>query len=710
MAKYLITSALPYVNNVPHIGNIIGCVLSADVFARYMRSAGNEVMFISGTDEHGTTTEAKAQEEGVTPKQICDKYYAIHKKIYEWFGCSFDGFGRTSDKTHHDTTQEIFKLLDEKGYILKRTMQQLYCNSCKTFLSDRFLTGTCPFCGYDEARGDQCQKCSRILEAEQLINPKCKRCGSEPEMRDTEHLFLDLPKSEKKLHDWTHKKSKEGFWTENAITTTEGWFKEGLRERCITRDLSWGIHVPKPGFEHKVFYVWFDAPIGYISITKQFSKDWKKWWKNSDAKLYQFMAKDNIPFHTILFPASLMNADDGYNLLHHIDSTEFLTYEGGKFSKSSGTGVFGDDAMNSGINADVWRYYLLVNRPEQADTEFSWQDFKDKTNNELLANLGNFVNRTLAFVKANFESEIPDAQLNDNDKSFIVNIKSISKEALKLLEKVKLKESLRMIMHVSKLSNAYLQENEPWKTIKTDKPRAGTVMNVCCQMVYALSSLIEPFLPFTSEEILKQVNGAKMPLEKLRFDSLAKGHKIGIPMPLFRKLEDDEINKLREQHSAKNAKKEEPFAKVNLKAGRILEVRNHPNADKLYVLEVDLGTEKRTLCAGLAKTFKPEELTGKLCVVVANLQPAVLRGVESKGMLLAGDYEGKIKLVNPDKSSPGDDVYAEGINPVLGTITIDEFLKAPLRSRDGVVVYADRPLKTKHGFLIIDLPDNAVIR
>ncbi|MBR9690704.1 methionine--tRNA ligase, partial [Candidatus Woesearchaeota archaeon] len=470
--KILVTSALPYVNNVPHLGNIIGSVLSADVFARFNRLIGNETLYICGTDEHGTATETKALEEGVTPKQICDKYYKIHKEIYDWFNISFDYFGRTSKKEHHEITQDIFKKLDKRGYIEEDEAFQLFCEKGKHFLADRYVEGACPFCKYEEARGDQCDNCGKLLTPKELKNAHCKIHKTKPASKKTKHLFLNLTKLQPKLETWAKKQSKDGFWSQNAWATTNAWFKEGLEKRAISRDLKWGIRVPKKGYENKVFYVWFDAPIGYISITAQFTDKWKDWWKKpKDVKLYQFMAKDNIPFHTIVFPASLIGADDNYTLLYHINSTEYLQYEDGKFSKSRHVGVFGDDAKNSKIPADAYRYYLLSNRPENADTIFCWEDFGKKHNNELVANLGNLVNRVLTFISKYQKGKITKTKLSSKELEFWDEMVVLQKAVTGELDKVLIKQALKTIFKISQSGNQYFQECEPWKTVKTSKDK-----------------------------------------------------------------------------------------------------------------------------------------------------------------------------------------------------------------------------------------------
>ncbi|KAJ9701153.1 hypothetical protein PVL29_006479 [Vitis rotundifolia] len=397
----LITSALPYVNNVPHLGNIIGCVLSADVFARYCRLRGYNAIYICGTDEYGTATETKAMEEKCTPQQICDKYHAIHKEVYKWFNISFDEFGRTSSPQQTEVCQAIFKKLMENNWLSENVMQQLYCDKCQKFLADRLVEGVCPTqdCNYDSARGDQCEKCGKLLNPIELKDPRCKFCRSTPHIRDTNHLFLELPLLKDKLEEYINHMSVAGSWSQNAIQATHAWLKEGLKPRCITRDLKWGVPVPHEKFKDKVFYVWFDAPIGYVSITSCYTPDWEKWWKNPEnVELYQFMGKDNVPFHTVMFPSTLLGTSENWTLMKTISVTEYLNYEAGKFSKSKGVGVFGNDAKDTNIPVEVWRYYLLTNRPEVSDTLFTWVDLQAKLNSELLNNLGNFINRVLSFI------------------------------------------------------------------------------------------------------------------------------------------------------------------------------------------------------------------------------------------------------------------------------------------------------------------------
>lgn len=480
----LITSALPYVNNVPHLGNIIGCVLSADVYARYCRLMGHNTLYICGTDEYGTATETKAQEEKKTPKEICDYYFEIHRDIYQWFDCDFDHFGRTSTQAQTEITHDIFNKIHANGFTYEQVVDQQFCTSCDRFLADRFVSGTCPMCGFYDAKGDQCDGCGKLVNANELINPKCKVCNSTPEIRQSTHIFIDLPKIQPLHESWFEGVYQDGKWSANAVQFTNALLKEGLKGRCITRDLKWGTPVPLDSYSKKVFYVWFDAPIGYLSITAEYNKEnWRKWWlDNENVKLYQFMGKDNITFHSVIFPCSLLGTKDPYTMLHHIATTEFLNYEVDektgkpkKFSKTRKTGVFGDDAIKTGIPSEVWRYYLLINRPEQQDTVFLWSDFMAKNNNELLANLGNFSNRILKFVAAAFAKKVPEypgsIEQQEEDSKFLEAVNEEKQEYLKLMDDVKLKDGLRVAMHISHLCNVYVQSTKPWDLKKTNLDR-----------------------------------------------------------------------------------------------------------------------------------------------------------------------------------------------------------------------------------------------
>jgi len=721
-SRILVTSALPYVNNVPHLGNMV-CIISADVYTRFLRSYGVNVISVLGTDEHGTTTETKAIEERITPKQVCEKYFKIHKKIYDWFGCSFDCFGRTSSKENCEITKDIFKKLSENGFIKKDILTQAYCPECRKFLADRFVEGTCPKCGYKDARGDQCESCGALLNATELVDAKCKICGTKPITKESEHLFIDLPKLAPLLEKWIKKQSVKGRWSQNAKTMTEAWLRDGLRPRCITRDLKWGISVPLKGFEKKVFYSWFDAPIGYIGITKECRKDWRDWWFGKDVKLVQFMGKDNIPFHTVMFPASLIGTKDGYILLDRISSNEYINYEGGQFSKSRNLGVFGDDAIKTGIPADIWRYYIMVNRPEKSDTDFSWNDFQSKINNEIVANLGNFINRTISFINRFCNSEIPEVKPDKRDEKLIKEVNDEIKKTTELLDDIQLKDALKNIMHISKLGNQYFQETEPWKTIKENKQKAETCLAICANMAKDLSILIRPYMPETSSKICKQLNIKELNWKELGNLSLEKGHKINKAEPLFTKLEDKDVKKFKklfggekvEEKGDENSK--DIFSKLDLRVAKIVSVEDHPDADKLIVMKINLGKEERQIVAGLKEHYSKEELEGRNIVVVTNLKPAKLRGIESNGMLLAAVEQSKdgenVKLLSAENSSLGDDVFVEGIEKEpKEVVEFNEFKEIEMKTdSSGHVLYNRRKKKKKKEEITVEgVKENALVR
>ncbi|MBZ3882830.1 Methionine--tRNA ligase, cytoplasmic [Sciurus carolinensis] len=550
----LITSALPYVNNVPHLGNIIGCVLSADVFARYSRLRQWNTLYLCGTDEYGTATETKAMEEGLTPQEICDKYHNIHADIYRWFNISFDIFGRTTTPQQTKITQDIFHRLLARGFVLQDSVEQLRCERCARFLADRFVEGICPFCGYEEARGDQCDKCGKLINAIELKKPQCKVCRSCPVVKSSQHLFLDLPKLEKRLEEWLGKTLPGSDWTPNARFIIRSWLRDGLKPRCITRDLKWGTPVPLKGFEDKVFYVWFDATIGYLSITANYTDQWEQWWKNPEqVDLYQFMAKDNVPFHGLVFPCSALGAEDNYTLVKHLIATEYLNYEDGKFSKSRGVGVFGDMAQDTGIPADIWRFYLLYIRPEGQDSAFSWTDMLLKNNSELLNNLGNFINRAGMFVSKFFGGSVPEMVLTPDDQRLLAHITLELRHYHQLLEKVRIRDALRSILTISRHGNQYIQVNEPWKRIKgteADRQRAGTVTGLAVNIAALLSIMLQPFMPTVSATIQTQL---QLPLPACSvlltnfLCTLPAGHQIGMVTPLFQKLENDQIESLRQR-------------------------------------------------------------------------------------------------------------------------------------------------------------------
>ncbi|KAK9466792.1 tRNA synthetases class I (M)-domain-containing protein [Lipomyces arxii] len=560
----LITSALPYVNNVPHLGNIIGSVLSADVFSRYSKIRGRNTLFICGTDEYGTATETKALEEGVSPQELCDKYHAIHKQVYDWFNIRFDHFGRTTTPKQTEIAQDIFLELNKNGFLEEQSMTQLYCEKHNGFLADRFVEGTCPRCAYEDARGDQCDKCGNLLNPFELINPRCKIDGESPVPKDSTHIFLSLDKLQPELEAWIAKSYENGHWSRNGKMITDSWLKEGLRPRCITRDLRWGTPVPLESFKDKVLYVWFDACIGYVSITANYTDKWKQWWKDPEhVKLYQFMGKDNVPFHTVVFPSSEIGTRQPWTMLHHISTTEYLQYEGGKFSKSRNVGVFGNNAKDTGVPPDVWRYYLLMSRPETADTVFSWRDFVFRNNSELLANLGNFVNRIVKFVNAKYDRVIPEYDPTVLAYAeFKSSVDSLLKQYNDALTNVHLRSGLELAMAISARGNLFLQENNMNNALLADAPdKANAVVGVGLNLVYLLSAVVFPYLPDTAAGIASQLNAPmrKIP-EEFALDLLA-GHEIGTAKYLFTRIDEKNEEKWRSQFGEKSASDAEAEAK-----------------------------------------------------------------------------------------------------------------------------------------------------
>lgn len=597
----LITSALPYVNNVPHLGNIIGSLLSADVFSRYQRLRGLKTLYICGTDEYGTATEIKALQEKTTPELLCIKYYALHKEIYDWFSIEFDHFGRTSTEHQTQICQQMFWQIYKNGYIFEQSVDQMYCEKCSMFLADRYIEGTCPdeACAYADARGDQCDKCSRLINATELKDPKCKICSSTPIVKASKHLFLDLPKMEPVIREWYEEvTSKENSkWTQTARSIASSWLREGLKPRCITRDLKWGTKVPLEGFEDKVFYVWFDAPIGYLSITRCFTENWEDWWKNpSKVELYQFMAKDNVPFHSIIMPGVQLATGDKFTMVNHLIAVEYLNYEDDKFSKSRGVGVFGNDAQSTGIASDVWRFYLVYMRPENQDSSFNWSDLMTKNNTELLNNLGNFMNRALAFLYNNFDATIQPMDLIEEDKNLLVAINGEIKEYIKLMDRVNLRDSLRVLFKISSLGNQAMQASKPWELVKgsdeNSKNRAATVVSLLANIAALLALLFSPFIPVTCNTLREQLNLSQVTFTGTSFTQILKpGHKINKvsvtwrgrvllcllvcyfdspqlsltflsqPSPLFRRIQSDEITALKEKFAGKKDSTKEKTGK-----------------------------------------------------------------------------------------------------------------------------------------------------
>lgn len=717
MKKRLITSALPYVNNIPHLGNLTQ-VLSADVFARFCRSKGYETLYICGTDEYGTASETRALQEGVTPRELCDRYHAIHRDIYKWFNISFDYFGRTSTPLQTEIVQHIFNEVDKNGYISEKESEQLYCPECKRFLADRYVTGTCPHCGDTGARGDQCDKCGTLLDPTELIDPKCSVCGHTPELKKTKHLYINLPKALPLLQKWMDKASVDGFWAKNAIQITNSWIRDGLQERCITRDLKWGIPVPKEGFEDKVFYVWFDAPIGYISITANATENWEYWWRDPEnTELFQFIGKDNIPFHTVIFPSSLLATGEKWTMLHHMSSTEYLNYEGGKFSKSRGIGIFGNDVQETGIKADVWRFYMFYNRPEKQDFTFTWKDFQEKINKELIGNLSNLVNRTLTFVKRFYDGNLGEGALDQELKAQIIEKE---KEITDSLERADERDALRAIFALSDIGNKAFQASEPWKLRNEDPERAKAILRTLVYLIRDLGVMVTPYMPSTGDKILAFVSSPSSTWNDC--GTFTGELKVGEISLLFEKLEDKRVEELRERYSGSQKEREEKKAeepsknekknkdegkmdesksllenwaeKVILKVSKIIECEKHPEGDKLYILKLDCGEEEpRQIVSSIVPYYKKEELMGRNIVLVSNLKPANFRGVKSYGMLLAASEEGDethstCELIFADELAVGTVLEYEGqgeTEKITTYLKADHFFALPMKTIDGYV-------------------------
>ncbi|MHB9294475.1 Methionine--tRNA ligase [Pillotina sp. SPG140] len=723
MKRRLVTAALPYVNNEPHLGNLIQ-VLSADAFVRFCRLAGYETLYMCGTDEYGTATENRAAEEGISPRELCDRYHTVHTAIYQWFNIMFDKFGRTSTEIQTEVVQSLFKKLDDHGYIVERTTQQLRCGTCQRFLADRYVYGICPHCGYGEARGDQCEACGTLLDPTDLKEPQCAVCRSTPTLESTNHLYIDLPKLKDRVEAWITEASTKGSWAFNALQITKSWIRDGLHERAITRDLQWGIPVPKPGYEKKVFYVWFDAPIGYISITGNYAVehnlDWRAfveyWWKSpEDVELFQFIGKDNIPFHTVIFPSTLLGSGEKWTMLHSMSSTEYLNYESGKFSKSKGIGVFGTDAQESGIPPDVWRFYLFYNRPEKADSLFTWKDFQEQVNGQLIGNLGNLINRTLLFVSRYYGGIIPQGEPS---RPLWDMVETLEKALTAKLEKAELREAFRLIFDLSSYANKTFQDGEPWKYRTEEPQKAKNLIWNLCYVVRDLVLLMEPFLPETAAKVASflgfsvgNVGNKGVLWNNLRtFEGLS--HVIHSEI-LFSKLENETVESLREKYAGtqkerlNTAKPSQHFAHtLDLRVAQIINVERHPKADKLYIETLEIAGETRIIVSGIVPFYREEELINKKIIVAYNLKPAKLRGIESKGMLLAAsdkDSEGheRCEVLDAGDVPTGTKVTLE--NGLEGTppqeIDVDTFFTVPLEVKDGIVRCADHAL-TVNGTVI----------
>lgn len=661
--RTLITSALPYANGPVHIGHLAGVYVPADIYARYLRMNGQEVAFIGGSDEHGVPITLKAKNEGVTPQDIVDKYHGMIKDSFQRFGISFDIYARTSDPIHYQTASEIFLKLYQDGKFVEKTSEQYYDAENKQFLADRYITGTCPKCGFEKAYGDQCESCGTALSPNELINPKSMISGNVPELKETKHWYLPLDQYEDWLKEWILAGHKE--WKSNVYGQCKSWIDGGLQPRAVTRDLDWGIPVPVEGAEGKVLYVWFDAPIGYISATKELTPEWEKWWKDPETKLVHFIGKDNIVFHCIIFPI-ILKAEGSYILPENVPANEFLNLEGDKISTSRNWAVWLHEYLDEFPGKeDVLKYVLTANAPETKDNDFTWKDFQTRNNNELVAVLGNFVNRALVLTQKYYDGKVPACGLlTEADQLALAEISVIKAEVEKSISQYRFREALKYAMDLARLGNKYLADAEPWKVVKTDPTRVETIMNVCLQITANLTIIFAPFLPFSMDKLRVFLNMDELNWSNLgRTDLLPAGHQTNTPELLFEKIEDEviekQVNKLlatKKANEVANAQvapaKEnctfDDFNKMDIRTGTILEAERVPKTKKLLKLTIDTGIDKRTVVSGIAEYYSPEEVIGQQVSILVNLEPKELKGIQSQGMILmAQDADGSLKFVTP---------------------------------------------------------------
>ena len=674
--RYTITAALPYANGPLHLGHLAGVYFPADIYARFLRLKNEDVAFVCGSDEHGAAITLRAKKEGITPQAIVDKYHQMNKQVFEDFGVSFDIYHRTSSDLHKETASNYFKELEEKGAFTKKTTQQYYDEEYQQFLADRYITGECPKCGSEGAYGDQCEKCGSDLSPTDLINPVSTLSGKKPVLRETSHWYLPMNEHEKWVKEWIKEGTLDGKphhnpneWKKHVIGQCMSWIDGGLHERAMTRDLDWGVKVPLKDAEGKVLYVWFDAPIGYISATKQWAKDqgkdWEPYWKSDDTKLVHFLAKDNIVFHTIIFPI-LLKTFGNHILPDNIPANEFLNLEGQKLSTSRNWAVWGHEYLEDFKNQqDVLRYALISIMPETKDSDFSWKDFQARNNNELVAIFGNFVNRTLVLTKKYYNGKVPErGELTDFDTETLNELKETPKKIEKSINAYRFREAMNEAMNLARLGNKYLADSEPWKVIKTDEKRVKTILNIAGQITANLIIAFEPFLPFTAKKLAEMLQVTNLTWNDLgKDDILSPGHEYGKPELLFSKIDDTQIQAQIEKLEAKAIEntptsyppeKEkidfEDFTKMDIRVGEIIAAEKVKKAKKLLQLTVDTGLDKRTVVSGIAEFFTPEEVIGKKVSILLNLEPRKIRGVESQGMILMAENEkGELDFISPSK-------------------------------------------------------------
>jgi len=662
--RYLITSALPYANGPVHIGHLAGVYVPADIYVRYLRARNNDVVFIGGSDEHGVPITLRARKEGLTPQQIVDRYHEIIKKSFADFGISFDIYSRTSNAMHHETAAEFFTTLYEKGEFVEQASRQYFDEQEQQFLADRYIVGTCPKCGAENAYGDQCEKCGSALSPDELINPRSTISGQAPVLKETKHWYLPLDKYEGWLRQWILEEHKE--WKPNVYGQCKSWIDAGLKPRAVTRDLDWGVPVPLSEAKGKVLYVWFDAPIGYISATRELTPDWEKYWKDEDTRMIHFIGKDNIVFHCIIFPAMLKH-EGSYILPDNVPANEFLNLEGDKISTSRNWAVWLHEYLNDFQGQqDVLRYVLTANAPETKDNDFTWKDFQARNNNELVAILGNFVNRALVLTQKYFDGKVPEAA-GSNEYDF--QLRQLCSDYMTNIEEnigqFKFREALKELMNVARLGNKYLADTEPWKLIKTDEDAVKTILYNSLQLCARLAVLMEPFLPFSAQKLKDMLCLPQLSWDDCKkFDLLPAGHTLGEPGLLFAKIEDAaieaQINKLMQTKAANEAAALKPapakesieyddFTKLDIRIATIKEAEKVPKADKLLKIVLETGLDTRVVVSGIAQYYKPEDIIGKQVCLLANLAPRKLRGIESQGMILmASEPDGTLKFVSPE--------------------------------------------------------------
>ena len=663
--RYLVTSALPYANGPIHIGHLAGVYVPSDIYVRYLRMKGADVISICGSDEHGVPITLKARKEGITPQEVVDRYHKIIKKSFEDFGISFDIYSRTSNKVHYETASDFFRTLYDKGEFTEKSSEQYYDEEAGCFLADRYIMGTCPHCGNENAYGDQCEKCGTSLSPNELINPHSTVSGSKPVLRETLHWYLPLDKYEPWLKKWILEDHRE--WKSNVYGQCKSWLDQGLQPRAVSRDLDWGVPVPVEGAKGKVLYVWFDAPIGYISATKELTGDWEKYWKDKETKLVHFIGKDNIVFHCIIFPA-MLKADGSYILPENVPANEFLNLENDKISTSRNWAVWLHEYLEDFPGKqDVLRYSLCANAPETKDNDFTWKDFQARNNNELVAILGNFVNRALVLTNNYYNGKVPERGKTDsNDETVLNEMVRISENVENSIETFRFREALKEAMNLARLGNKYLADAEPWKVIKTDPERVKTIMNIALQITANLTIICEPFLPFSMEKLRGWINFNELRWSEAGKTSLlAPGHVINKPGLLFEKIEDEEITrqidkllatkKANDTADAKTTPGKEAitfddFTRIDIRTATILEAEKVPKTTKLLKLKIDTGLDVRTIVSGIAEYYAPEAVIGKQISIVANLEPRKIKGIESQGMILmAEDKDGKLVMVTPSE-------------------------------------------------------------